>query len=123
MTSRSNLDDYEKLIGKLEGNAFEEEVCARLQTIIVDFQHIPAKPHGDGGLDGLSHAQEHAYCCYGPEQEARKLDNKGLKGDIVNKFSSDLMKLFELELEKGKLKHAPNNELKTIMGAERKLKH
>src|SRR5688500_4754115 len=111
MASRSNLDDYEKLIGKLEGNAFEEEVCARLQSIIVDFQHIPAKPHGDGGLDGLSHGQERAYCCYGPEQEVRKLENKGLKDDILNKFSNDLRKLFEIEFEKRKLKHAPNGEL------------
>jgi len=123
MVSRSNLDDYEKLIAKLEGNVFEDEVCARLQTMIVDFQAIPAKPHGDGGLDGLSHGQERAYCCYGPELEARKLDNKGLKDDIVNKFSDDLRKLFELDFEKKKLKHAPNEELETIMGADRKIKH
>jgi hypothetical protein len=123
VASRSNLTDYEKLIGKLEGNAFEEEVCARLQTIFVDFQTIPAKPHGDGGLDGLSHGQERAYCCYGPEQEARKLENKGLKDDIVDKFSGDLRKLFELEFENKKLKHALNEELVTILGADRKIKH
>ena len=63
MDPSHNIDDYEKLVGKLEGNAFEEEVCARLQTIFVDFQLIPAKPHGDGGLDGLSHGQERGYCC------------------------------------------------------------
>lgn len=86
MPFRSNLDDYEKQLGRLEGAPFEEEVCARLQSMIVDFQHVVAKPHGDGGLDGLSHGQEHAYCCYGPEQEVRKLDNQGLKEDIVKKF-------------------------------------
>jgi hypothetical protein len=123
MASRSNLADYEKLIGKLEGNAFEVEVCARLQTIYVDFQRIPAKPQGDGGLDGLSHGQERAYCCYGPEQDVRKLDNKGLKDDIVNKFSSDVRKLFELEFESRKLQHASNEELASIMGAGRKIKH
>jgi hypothetical protein len=123
MQSRSNLDDYERLIGKLEGNAFQEEVCARLQIMIVDFQDTPAKPQGDGGLDGLSHSQEHAYCCYGPEQDVRKLDNKGLKDAIVDKFSGDLRKLFELEYEKRTLKHAPNDELKTIMGDGRKIKH
>jgi hypothetical protein len=123
MASRSNLADYENLIGKLEGNAFEEEVCARLQTIFVDFQPIPAKPHGDGGLDGLSHGQERAYCCYGPEQEARKLDNKGLKDDIVNKFSADLRKLFEVEFTDKKLKQVSNGELETIMGVDRKIKH
>jgi hypothetical protein len=123
MSSRSNLADYEKLIGRLEGNAFEDEVCARLQTIFVDFQRIPAKPHGDGGLDGLTHGQERAYCCYGPEQEIRKLDNKGLKDDIVNKFSGDLRKLFELEFEKRNLRHASNEELATIMGTGRKIKY
>ena len=122
MPSRSNLADYEKLIGKLEGNAFEDEVCARLQNIFVDFQRIPAKPHGDGGLDGLSHCQERGYCCYGPEQDVRKLENKGLKEAIVNKFSGDLRKLFELETEKKKLKHVTNEELATIMGDSRKIK-
>ena len=122
MASRSNLADYENLIGKLEGNAFEEEVCARLQAIFVDFQRVPAKPQGDGGLDGLSHGQERAYCCYGPEQEPRKLEAKGLKNDIVNKFSGDLQKLFELEFEKKKLKHEPNVELATIMGDGRKIR-
>jgi hypothetical protein len=122
MVSRSNLADYAKLIGKLEGYDFEKEVCARLQTIFVDFQRIPVKPHGDGGLDGLSHGQERGYCCYGPEQEVRKLENKGLKEDIVNKFSSDLRKLFELETEKKKIKHAANEELATIMGDNHKIK-
>jgi len=122
MASRSNLVDYEKLIGRLEGNAFEDEVCARLQTIFVDFQRIPPKPHGDGGLDGLSHGQERGYCCYGPEQDVRKLENKGLKEAIVNKFSGDLRKLFELETEKKKFKHVTNEELATIMGESRKIK-
>lgn len=120
---KQNAADYEKLLGKLEGNAFQDEVCARLETIFVDFQRIPAKPHGDGGLDGLSHGQERAYCCYGPEQEVRKLENQGLKDDIVGKFSGDLRKLFELEFQKRKLRHAPNAELATIMGAGRRIKH
>ncbi len=115
--------DYENLIGKLVGNAFQDEVCAWLGTRFVDFQRIPTKPFGDGGLDGLSHGQERAYCCYGPEQEVRKLENKGLKDNIVKKFSGDLRKLFELEFEKKKLKHSPNKELATIMGEGRKIKH
>jgi len=123
MASRSNLIDYEKLMGRLEGNVFQEEVCARLQTSFVDFQRIPAKPSGDGGLDGLSHGQERAYCCYGPEQEVRKLATRGLKDDIVDKFSEDLRKLFELRFEQRRLRVAPNEELKTIMGASRKIKH
>ena len=47
-------------------------MCARLQGHITDFQRIPDKPSGDGGLDGLSHGQECAYCCYGPEQDPVK---------------------------------------------------
>lgn len=122
MTS-TNLADYEQLIGKLEGNVFQDEVCARLQSTYVDFQRIPAKPHGDGGLDGLSHGQERAYCCYGPEQEARKLDNKGLKDDIITKFSSDLRRIFELGFEKRRLKPTATKELETILGENRKIKH
>lgn len=123
MASQTNSTDYEKLMGGLEGSAFEDEVCARLQSVFADFQHIPAKPHGDGGLDGLSHGQERAYCCYGPEQETRKLETKGLKDDIVTKFCGDLRRLFEIKLEKRTHKHTPNQELATIMGADRKIKH
>ena len=124
MTPRTtNITDYEKLLGKLEGDDFESEVCARLQTIFPDFQRIPAKPNGDGGLDGLSHSQERAYCCYGPEQEVRKLANKGLKDDIIKKFSGDLRRLFELEFEKKKLKQVSNDALKNTMGDGRKIKN
>lgn len=119
----SETYDYQKLIGKLEGDAFEGEVCSRLQTIFVDFQRIPAKPQGDGGLDGLSHSQERGYCCYGPEQEVRKMNNQGLKDAIVTKFGDDLRKLFELESCNRTLKHALNGELETIMGEDRKIKH
>ncbi len=122
MASRSNIGDYEGLLGKLEGNVFQDEVCARLQSMIVDFQRIPAKPQGDGGLDGLSHGQERAYCCYGPEQVG-KSDTKGLKEAIVDKFSEDLRKLYELEFENKKLKQTDNKELETIMGSGRQIKH
>jgi hypothetical protein len=123
MESGSTSDDYQKLVGKLIGQAFEDEVCARLQSVFVDFQRIPAKPQGDGGLDGLSHGQDRAYCCYGPEQEARKLENQGLKDDIIEKFAADLRKLFELKLERRKLRHTPNNELASIMGEGRRIKN
>ena len=123
MEATSNSEEYQKLIGTMVGHAFEEEVCARLQSVFVDFQRIPAKPQGDGGLDGLSHGQDRAYCCYGPEQESRKLDNQGLKDDIIEKFAADLRKLFELELHKKRLRCARNNELASIMGEGRKIKN
>jgi len=116
-------ESYAKMLGCLEKDAFETEVCARLSTFISDFQRIPRKPNGDGGLDGLSHGQTTAYCCYGPEQEPFKTNAKGLKNDIVEKFRGDLRKLFELEHEgKTKLSKKPNVELPTILAPGRKIK-
>jgi hypothetical protein len=123
MLNRNNLTEYERLVAMLEGDAFEEEFCARLQTTFVDFQRIPAKPQGDGGLDGLSHSQERAYCCYGPEQEARKLGNKGLKDDIISKFSGDLRRLLELDFDNRKLIQTSNDVLGNILSQGRKIKH
>jgi hypothetical protein len=124
MVRKSVLSNYEKLLGSLEGDAFEFEVCARLQCLISDFQRIPDKPSGDGGLDGLSHGQEHGYCCYGPEQDPVKLKGKGLKDDIIGKFNADLRKLYELKFEdKRRLADAPNTELATIIGEGNKIKN
>ena len=117
------LTEYEKFVGGLEGDAFQDEVCARLQGHITDFQRIPDKPSGDGGLDGLSHGQEYAYCCYGPEQDPVKLKVKGLKDAIVEKFSADLRKLFEVAIGSNRrVVPAPNAELATIMGVGNKIR-
>jgi hypothetical protein len=116
-------ESYTKLLGCLEKDAFETEVCARLAMFVSDFQRIPRKPHGDGGLDGLSHGQTTAYCCYGPEQDPFKANTKGLKDDIVEKFRGDLRKLFEIECQgKTKLIKKPNVEIPTIMAPGRKIK-
>lgn len=96
MATKPEPSDYEKLLGGLEGDSFQDEVCARLASLFNDFQRVPPKPSGDGGLDGLSHGHTRAYCCYGPEQEAFKVNAKGLKDAIVAKFRSDLRKLCEL---------------------------
>jgi hypothetical protein len=117
-----NATEYAKLLSALEKEEFEEEICAFLGTFIADFQRIPAKPRGDAGLDGLSHGQTHAYCCYGPEQEPWKKNLKGLKDDILEKFRSDLRKLFELEFDKNKkLIRNVNAEMATILAPGRKL--
>jgi hypothetical protein len=114
--------DYAKLVGALEKEEFEEEICAFLGTYIADFQRVPAKPSGDAGLDGLSHGQTHAYCCYGPEQEPWKKNLSGLKDDILEKFRSDLRRLFELKFDaKNKLIPNPNAEMATILAPGRKL--
>ncbi len=119
-----NSETYAKMLGALEKDAFEDEVCARLGTCITDFQRIPRKPNGDGGLDGLSHEQSRAYCCYGPEQAPFKKNTKGLKKDILEKFRGDLRKLFELDYGTNKkLQHKPNQELKTILASGRKIKN
>ena len=76
-------------LSQLTGDPFEEEVCVRLGRVIVSFQPIPRKPHGDGGLDGLSHDGEHAYCCYGPEYDAAKKTKERVDA-IVDKFKEDL---------------------------------
>lgn len=115
--------DYEKLLGGLEGDSFEAEVCARLQSHISDFQRIPDKPNGDGGLDGLSHGQECGYCCYGPEPDPVKLKLKDLKDDIIEKFNSDLRRLFELKFaDNRRLVDEPNSELATIIADGNKIK-
>ena len=124
MTGTKAPSAYEKILGSLEGQAFEDEVCARLQCLISDFQRIPAKPHGDGGLDGLSHGQTRGYCCYGPEQDPVKLKTKGLTGAIIEKFSKDLRRLLEVSIgQDPPLDHEPTVELVTIMGKGNRMKN
>lgn len=109
-------------LSSLDGTAFEDAVCAFLRKCISDFQNVPAKPHGDAGLDGLSSQQTIAYCCYGPEQ-ASSQDPKTLKTNIINKFRSDLMSLFELAPSgRNKHVHNPNKEMPTILTPGKKIK-
>lgn len=50
--------EYEQSLEALSGNDFQDEVSAYLEGVIIDFQVVPAKPHGDAGLDGISHQGE-----------------------------------------------------------------
>jgi hypothetical protein len=68
----SLINEYARTLSQLTGDDFQEEVCTRLQTVILSFQTIPPKPQGDAGLDGISHDGEHRYCCYGPEHDEFK---------------------------------------------------
>ena len=114
--------EFARMLGALEREPFEEEVCRFLRRSVHDFQHVPAKPQGDAGLDGYSHQQTVADCCYGPE-EPSKLTPKALAKKIIEKFRDDLRRLFEVKPQgKNKLVHAPNNEMPTIMGKGRKFK-
>jgi hypothetical protein len=117
--------EFAQRLGTLEGQDFQDEVCRFLRRSLRDFQDIPAKPQGDGGLDGLSHDFTVAYFCYGPEQEPSKVKARGLANDIIDKFRGDLRHVFEL-VAKGrgantKLVHSPNTELPTILPLGRKI--
>jgi hypothetical protein len=106
--------EYSRSLSQLTGDPFQDEVCVRLGRVVVSFQPIPRKPQGDGGLDGLSHDGEHAYCCYGPEYDSAKKP-KDLVDAIVDKFKEDLRKLFELDTNGTKLVHKQNQEIATIV--------
>ena len=97
---KPELTEYAKFVGGLEGDAFQDEVCVRLQGHITDFQRIPDKPSGDGGLDGLSHGQECAYCCYGPEQDPvrLKIEAPSLRTPSSRSLALISRKLFELTI-------------------------
>jgi len=118
----SVIKQYAESLAQLTGTDFELEVCARLQSVIIDFQTVPAKPHGDAGLDGFSHYGERGYCCYGPEHDEFK-NTKARKDGIVKKFKSDLRRLCELEFENKKLIHSESPEMATILPDRCKLKH
>jgi hypothetical protein len=114
--------EYARALSQLTGDDFQAEVCVRLGNAIFSFQDVPRKPYGDGGLDGLSHDAEHAYCCYGPEYDKFKVA-KDLAADIVDKFRSDLRKLFELEMDDGKIVQIENKEIAKILPDGTTLKH
>lgn len=121
-TIQSLIDEYAQSLAALSGNDFQAEVCARLQSVIIGFQNVPAKPHGDAGLDAFSHHGEHGYCCYGPEQDNFK-SNKKREDAIVDKFKADLRRLFELEFESKLLKVSESPEMATILPDGRKMNH
>jgi hypothetical protein len=118
----SLIQEYAESLAALAGNDFESEVCARLQSVILGFQTVPAKPQGDAGLDGFSHDGERGYCCYGPEHDEFKT-NKQRENAIIEKFKSDLRRLCELEFAKKKLVCIECPEMATILPDGRKLKH
>lgn len=119
MPYASASDKLIEHLALLHGDEFQDAVSALLRTVFDDFQSIPPKPQGDGGLDGLSHGQRRAYLCYGLTQESirNKSDTK-LKNDICKKFRTDLEKLLEVGTQgRGKRKkyhHVRNVELESI---------
>lgn len=116
------ITEYEQSLEALSGNEFQDEISAYLQAVIIDFQVVPANPQGDAGLDGFSHHGERAYCCYGPEHNAFK-QNKEREDAIVDKFKSDLRRLYELDTNGMKLVVKENKEIETILPEGRKIKH
>lgn len=118
----SIADNCAQSLADLEGDAFQAEVCALLASVVLGFQQVPATPHGDGGLDGLSHDGQHGYCCYGPERDAFKRNDARVAA-IVAKFTDDLRRLFELAPKVKNLVHAENAELGTILPKGQRLLH
>lgn len=116
------MQEYEETLAALCGNDFQAEVCARLQSVILGFQTVPAKPQGDAGLDGFSHEGRRAYCCYGPERDEFKT-NKQRETAIVNKFKADLRRLFELIFEEETLVHGESPEMTTILPTGQRIEH
>jgi hypothetical protein len=76
------ITEYSISLSILNRDDFQDEVSARLQGVIIDFQPVPSNPHGDAGIDGFSHHGERAYCCYGPEQDAFN-KGRGQKGGLI----------------------------------------
>ena len=115
-------EEYARALESLEGVEFQAEVNARLAKVLIGFQTIPSKPHGDAGLDGLSHNGTHGYCCYGMEHNSFR-DNRSREQAVVKKFAGDLRRLFELEVKDGVLIHKATPELATILSPTQRLQH
>lgn len=119
MTRSPTREEYIRILRSLSGKAFEREVCDLLQETILSFQPVPDRGTGDGGLDGLSHAQTISYCCFGPEpQEDRR---KRLKR-MVDKFRADLRRLLELKTSGRALEHDNNDVLEGILAKSARIK-
>jgi hypothetical protein len=112
---------YAQAFGALTESQFEVEACVRLEHTVVGFQRVPAKPQGDGGLDGFSHHGERGYCCYGPIPNSFK-NAKAYEKAIIAKFSSDLQRLCELKMKQKALGHSENTALKSILPKGARLK-
>jgi len=108
--------EFARTLSTLVGKPFQEEVCRFLRRSVRDFQHVPAQPQGDGGIDGYSHDQTVAYFCYGPD-DTQNLTPKALAKKVIKKFRDDLRRLCEVKAKgRNNLVHASNNALPTIMG-------
>jgi hypothetical protein len=116
------VTQYATLLTSLSGTDFQEEVCTRFQAFVLGFQTVPSHPQGDAGLDAFSHDGTQAYCCYGMQLEHHGTNKKRQKA-LVEKFSSDLRRLFELEKSKDALLHEENREMKTILPTGKRIRH
>jgi hypothetical protein len=120
-TIQSLIEEYAHSLAALSGNDFQAEVCARLQTFIIGFQNVPAKPQGDAGLDAFSDHGERGYCCYGLERDEFK-SNKKREEAIIEKFKGDLRRLYEVEFKKKVLQVCEIPEMATILPDGRRIK-
>ena len=103
---------YDRALAALEGVEFQAEVDTRLTRVLIGFQTIPSKPHGDALLDVLSHNGKHCYRCDGLEHNSFKSNPAGERA-VVKKFAADLRRLFELEGKGRLLVHKDTPKLST----------
>ncbi len=121
------FDDVAALFSKLEGKTFQQAVCRELQAAFRNFQPVPDLS-GDGGVDGLTHGNTHAYLCYGPKLllRTKKLANKELAKDITNKYTADFQRIFGVSPSgkgiKRQLIQTPNTKLPGVLGKGIRLK-
>ena len=118
----SLIKEYANTLAELTGDDFEDEVSARLESVIIDFQSVPSNPFGDAGLDAFSHGGEIGYCCYGPLPNAFKTNAQREK-DIIQKFRGDLQSLLEVCFVKKVLTLSETPEMATILPTGKKIKH
>lgn len=119
--------EFIRRLSALTGNTFQETIVQLLLRRFASFQAVPTKPHGDGGIDGLSHNQTRAYCCYGLEYVPTDT-KKEIRKKICDKFRDDLRRIFEVKPgakastgRKFTLEHDRNQELEFIIATGARL--
>ena len=113
-------EEYIRVLSRLSGDDFQKEVCAFIQSRVLSFQTVPAKPHGDAGLDGFSDGGKIGHCCYGLEHDDSK-NNRQREDAIITKFRSDLRRILELTYENKKLVRSTSPEMAFILPKGQKI--
>lgn len=109
--------EFIKAISLLTGQDFEDCVVAALQQSLEGgCQRVTAISGGDGGIDGLSHNHQRAYCCYGLDTQPRpSTTSKALAGKVSEKFKEDILRILELGPRDEGLPRKDNDILEKVL--------